>query len=124
MDSQPTLCCVAPCWWQCGANYSLRDCSSSCPKGGKGCQVGAKGGQKCRAKNSKWLHVMPYATSSIKLQLYNIVQHQSRPRKTHSRSLCGHNRMPQKMSRKIITVFDVNDVLTIMNIYQSVAHVI
>ena len=38
-------------------------------KGGGGCQVVAKGSQKCRAKNSKWLHVMPYATSSIMLQL-------------------------------------------------------
>ena len=38
-------------------------------KGGKGCQVVAKGGQKCWAKNYKWLHVMPHTTSSIKLQL-------------------------------------------------------
>ena len=40
-------------------------------------------------------------------------------------SLCGHNTMPQKtMLRKMMTVFVVNYVLTIMKIYPSVAHVI
>ena len=39
-------------------------------------------------------------------------------------SLCGHNMMPQKMMRKRIMVFVVNYVLTVMKIYQSVAHVI
>ena len=39
-------------------------------------------------------------------------------------SLCGHKRMPQKMMRKIVMVFVVNYVLTVMKIYQSVAHVI
>ena len=38
-------------------------------------------------------------------------------------SLCGH-RMPQNMLRKMMTVFVVNFVLTIMKIYQSVAHII
>ena len=39
-------------------------------------------------------------------------------------SLRGHNRMPQKMLRKMMTPFVVNYVLTIMKIYPSVAHVI
>ena len=39
-------------------------------------------------------------------------------------SLCGLNRMLQKMMRKIMTVFVVNYVLTVMKIYCSVAHVI
>ena len=39
-------------------------------------------------------------------------------------SLCGHNRMRQKMSRKMMIVFVVNCVLTIMKIHYSVAHVI
>ena len=33
-------------------------------------------------------------------------------------------RMPQKMSRKMMTVFVVNHLLSVMKIYQSVAHVI
>ena len=37
-------------------------------------------------------------------------------------SLCGHKR--QKMSRKMMMAFVVNYVLTVMKIYQSVAHVI
>ena len=38
-------------------------------------------------------------------------------------SLCGLNRMLQKMMRKMMTVFVVNYVLTVMKIYRSVAHV-
>ena len=38
-------------------------------------------------------------------------------------SLCGHNRMPQKMLRKMMTMFVVNYVLIVMKIYPSVAHV-
>ena len=39
-------------------------------------------------------------------------------------NLCGHNKMPLKMLRKMMTVFVVNYMLTVMHIYVSVAHVI
>ena len=39
-------------------------------------------------------------------------------------SLCGHNRMLQKTTRKMMPVFVVNYVLTVMKIHRSVAHVI
>ena len=41
-----------------------------------------------------------------------------------SLSLCGHNRMLQNTMRKMMTVFVINYVRTIMKIYRSVAHVI
>ena len=39
-------------------------------------------------------------------------------------SLCGHNRMLPKMMRKMMTLFVVSYVLTVMKIYRSVVHVI
>ena len=39
-------------------------------------------------------------------------------------SVCGHDKMPQKMLRKIMAVFVVNYVLTVVKICPSLAHVI
>ena len=39
-------------------------------------------------------------------------------------SLCGLNKMLQKMMRKMMTVFVVNYMLTVINMFRSVAYVI